>query len=493
MQLYKNHTLKIYNSLSGDKELFKSIHDGNVGMYVCGPTVYSNVHLGNVRTFMSFDMIFRYFLHLGYKVRYVRNITDVGHIVDDVDDGEDKIAKKARVEQLEPMEIVQRYTVDFHDVLKQFNFLPPSIEPTATGHIIEQIEIVRQIIEKGFAYETNGSVYFDVVKFNETNHYGKLSGRNIDEMLANTRDTDGQSDKKNPQDFALWKKAEPEHIMRWPSPWGIGFPGWHLECTAMSTKYLGETFDIHGGGMDLKFPHHECEIAQNEACTGHSPVNYWMHANMLTLNGKKMSKSTGNNILPDEIYNGGSPFLSKAFSANVARFFMMQAHYRSILDFTNDGIIASEKGFNRLMEGLDILKELQPSATSTLDIATWKQTCYDAMNDDFNTPILIANLFEGVKFVNLIKDRKETLTADDLKMLSETLNTFTFDVIGIKNEKTAANNSDKLDGVVEMLIGMRLEARANKNFALSDQIRDQLSALGIQLKDGKEGTTFSVQ
>ena len=492
MQLYKNNKLKIYNSLSGEKEIFKPVHPGNVGMYVCGPTVYSNVHLGNVRTFMSFDMIFRFFLHLEYKVRYVRNITDVGHIVDDVDDGEDKIAKKARVEQLEPMEIVQRYTVDFHDVLNQFNFLPPSIEPTATGHIIEQIEIVSQIVEKGFAYEKNGSVYFDVVKFNETNHYGKLSGRNIDDMLANTRDTDGQTDKKNSQDFALWKKAEPEHIMRWPSPWGIGFPGWHLECTAMSTKYLGEIFDIHGGGMDLKFPHHECEIAQNEACTGHSPVNYWMHANMLTLNGKKMSKSTGNNILPSEIYTGGSPFLSKAFSANVARFFMMQAHYRSILDFTNDGITAAEKGFNRLMEGIVILKELQPSATSTLDVATWKQNCYDAMNDDFNTPILIANLFEGIRFVNLINDGKETLNVVDLETLSETLNTFTFDVIGIKDEKSSADNSEKLDGVVEMLVGMRNEARANKNFALSDQIRDQLLALGIQLKDGKDGTTFTV-
>jgi cysteinyl-tRNA synthetase len=493
MHLSENDNLIIYNSLSGEKEIFKPIHEGSVGMYVCGPTVYSNVHLGNVRTFMSFDMIFRYLLHLGYKVRYVRNITDVGHIVDDVDDGEDKIAKKARVEQLEPMEIVQRYTLDFHDVLNQFNFLPPSIEPTATGHIIEQIEIVKQIIKNGFGYETNGSVYFDVVKFNETNHYGKLSGRNIDEMLANTRDTDGQSDKKNPQDFALWKKAEPEHIMRWPSPWGIGFPGWHLECTAMSTKYLGETFDIHGGGMDLKFPHHECEIAQNEACTGHSPVNYWMHANMLTLNGKKMSKSTGNNIIPSEIYSGGSPFLSKAFSPNVARFFMMQAHYRSILDFTNEGIVAAEKGFNRLMEGLDILKELQPSSLSTLDIIAWKESCYGAMNDDFNTPILIAHLFEGIRFVNLINDGKETLKSDDLEMLSETLNTFTFDVIGIKNEKVTANNSNKLVGVVEMLINMREEARTNRNFALSDQIRDQLLGLGIQLKDGKEGTSFSIQ
>lgn len=493
MQFYKNHTLKIYNSLTGEKELFKPVHEGNVGMYVCGPTVYSNVHLGNVRTFMSFDMIFRYLLHLGYKVRYVRNITDVGHIVDDVDDGEDKIAKKARVEQLEPMEIVQRYTVDFHDVLNQFNFLPPSIEPTATGHIIEQIEIVKQIIDKGFAYESNGSVYFDVVKFNETHHYGKLSGRNIEEMLANTRDTDGQSDKRNPQDFALWKRAEPEHIMRWPSPWGIGFPGWHLECTAMSTKYLGETFDIHGGGMDLKFPHHECEIAQNEACTGHSPVNYWMHANMLTLNGKKMSKSTGNNILPSEIYNGGNPFLSKAFSPNVARFFMMQAHYRSILDFSNDGILAAEKGFTRLMDGLELIKDLKPNAVSSIDIATWKQNCYEAMNDDFNTPILIANLFEGIKYVNLVNDGKETLTTADITILSETLKSFTFDVLGIKDEKAVSNQTDKLEGVVELLINMRLEARANKDFALSDQIRDQLLALGIQLKDGKEGTTFSIQ
>ena len=493
MEIYKTNSLKIYNTLSGEKELFKPVHLGNVGMYVCGPTVYSNVHLGNVRTFMSFDMIFRYLLHLEYKVRYVRNITDVGHIVDDVDDGEDKIAKKARMEQLEPMEIVQRYTVDFHEVLNQFNFLPPSIEPTATGHIIEQIEIVSKIIEKGFAYEKNGSVYFDVVKFNKNNHYGKLSGRNIDEMLANTRDTDGQSDKKNPQDFALWKKAEPEHIMRWPSPWGIGFPGWHLECTAMSTKYLGETFDIHGGGMDLKFPHHECEIAQNEACTGHSPVNYWMHANMLTLNGKKMSKSTGNNILPNEIYNGGSPFLSKTFSPNVTRFFMMQAHYRSILDFTNDGIVAAEKGFNRLIEGIDLLKDLKSNSSSTLDVNSWKENCYDAMNDDFNTPILIAHLFEGIKFVNLVNDGKETLTVEDLKTLTATLNTFTFDIIGIKKEKENINNSDKLEGVIELLINMRLEARANKNFAMSDQIRDQLLALGINLKDGKEGTSFSIQ
>ena len=493
MQLYKNQTLKIYNSLSGEKEVFTPIHEGNVGMYVCGPTVYSNVHLGNVRTFMSFDVIFRYLVHLGYKVRYVRNITDVGHIVDDVDEGEDKIAKKARVEQLEPMEIVQRYTVDFHNVLKEFNFLPPSIEPTATGHIIEQLEIIQKIIDNGFAYQVNGSVYFDVIKFNIDNHYGKLSGRNIEDMIANTRDLDGQSDKKNTQDFALWKKAEAEHIMRWPSPWGIGFPGWHLECTAMSTKYLGETFDIHGGGMDLKFPHHECEIAQNEASTGHNPVNYWMHANMLTLNGKKMSKSTGNNILPSEIYTGGSPFLSKAFSPSVARFFMLQAHYRSNLDFTNDAILAAEKGFNRFMDGMETLKQLQSSATSTLDIGSWEKNCYDAMNDDFNTPILIAQLFEGIRFINVVNDGYETLNSSDLELLSKTMRTFLFDILGIKDEKSVADNSEKLDGVVQMLIGMRNEARANKNFALSDQIRDQLLALGIQLKDGKEGTSFSVQ
>ena len=492
MPLYKDQTLKIYNSLSGEKETFVPIHEGNVGMYVCGPTVYSNVHLGNVRTFMSFDVIFRYFLHLDYKVRYVRNITDVGHIVDDVDEGEDKIAKKARLEQLEPMEVVQRYTVDFHDILTAFNFLPPSIEPTATGHIIEQIEIIKTIIEKGIGYEANGSVYFDVVKFNETNHYGRLSGRNIEDMLANTRDLDGQSDKRNPQDFALWKKAEPQHIMRWPSPWSDGFPGWHLECTAMSTKYLGNHFDIHGGGMDLKFPHHECEIAQNEACTGQTPVNYWMHANMLTLNGKKMAKSTGNNILPREILTGENSILSKAFSASVARFFMLQAHYRSILDFSDDAIVAAEKGYKRLMEAIESLKELDSSTTSTLDIASWKQSCYDAMNDDFNTPILIAQLFEGVRFINLVKDGKEALTATDLKTFSAAMQAFAFDVLGLEDEKLSDGNTDKLEGTVNMLIEMRKQARENKNFALSDQIRDQLIALGIQLKDGKEGTTFTI-
>ncbi len=492
MPLYSSQTLKIYNSLSGEKETFVPIHEGNVGMYVCGPTVYSNVHLGNVRTFMSFDVIFRYFLHLDYKVRYVRNITDVGHIVDDVDEGEDKIAKKARLEQLEPMEVVQRYTVDFHDILNEFNFLPPSIEPTATGHIIEQIEIIKTIIDKGIGYEANGSVYFDVVKFNETNHYGRLSGRNIEDMLANTRDLDGQSDKRNSQDFALWKKAEPQHIMRWPSPWSDGFPGWHLECTAMSTKYLGNHFDIHGGGMDLKFPHHECEIAQNEACTGQTPVNYWMHANMLTLDGKKMAKSTGNNILPREILTGENTILSKAFSASVARFFMLQAHYRSILDFSDDAIVAAEKGYKRLMEALNSIKDIAADTKSTINIQAWKQQCYDAMNDDFNTPILIAQLFEGVRFINVLKDGKETLNTEDLKSFEKAMSDFVFEVLGMEDEKVSDSSNNKLEGTVNMLIEMRKQARDNKNFALSDQIRDQLIALGIQLKDSKEGTTFSI-
>lgn len=492
MPLYKSQILKIYNSLSGEKEVFTPINEGNVGMYVCGPTVYSNVHLGNVRTFMSFDVIFRYLIHLGFKVRYVRNITDVGHIVDDVDEGEDKIAKKARIDQVEPMEIVQRYTVDFQNVLKLYNLLPPSIEPTATGHIIEQIEIIKKIIDNGFGYVANGSVYFDVVKFNETNNYGQLSGRNIDDMLANTRELDGQSDKKNPQDFALWKKAEPQHIMRWPSPWSDGFPGWHLECTAMSTKYLGNQFDIHGGGMDLKFPHHECEIAQNEACTGHTPVNFWMHANMLTLNGKKMSKSTGNNILPMEIITGENNILSKAFSPSVIRFFMLQAHYRSNLDFTNDAILAAEKGYFRLMEAIEGLKEIKASTTSTLSISNWEVACYEAMNDDFNTPILIAQLFEGVRFINLLKEQKETLTLSDLDLFSSLMNGFVFDVLGLEDDKEVGNRHDKLDGVVNILIEMRNQARANKDFAMSDQIRDQLLAIGIQLKDGKEGTSFTV-
>lgn len=492
MELYKTNSIKIYNSLTKSKEAFKPINEGMVGMYVCGPTVYSNVHLGNVRTFMSFDMIYRYFLHLGYNVRYVRNITDAGHLTDD--DSEDKISTKARLEKLEPMEIVQKYTVDFHEILQKFNFLPPSIEPTATGHIVEQIEAIKTILENGLAYEANGSVYFDVLKYNEKEHYGILSGRNMEDVLNNTRDLDGQSEKKNPQDFALWKKAKPEHIMRWPSPWGIGFPGWHLECTVMSTKYLGETFDIHGGGMDLKFPHHECEIAQAKACTHVNPVNYWMHTNMLTLNSQKMSKSTGNSILPGEILSGDNSILSKPFSASVTRFFCMQAQYRSILDFSSDALEASEKGFNKLMEAVNSLDKLQISAISSIDVSTWKQKCYDAMNDDFNTPILIAHLFEAVKFINQIKEGKETISSDDFQVFEKTINAFVFDILGLENSSSSneSGGEDKLSGVVEMLIQMRKDARDNKNWALSDEIRDELLTLGIQLKDGKDGTTFSV-
>ena len=492
MQLYKNHTLKIYNSITGEKEVFKPINEGTIGMYVCGPTVYSNVHLGNVRTFMSFDVIYRYLLHLEYKVRYVRNITDAGHLTDDGDVDNDRFVKQSRLEKLEPMEVVQKYTVDFHKVLDLFNFLPPNIEPTATGHILEQIELTQKLINDGFAYESKGSVYFDVLEYNKRGlNYGELNNRNVDDLLANTRDLDGQNEKKNPQDFALWKNASPAHIMRWNSPWGEGFPGWHLECTAMSTKYLGEKFDIHGGGMDLKFPHHECEIAQGKACNGVSPVNFWMHTNMLTMNGLRMSKSTGNYILPMELITGGNDFFEKAFSPNIVRFCFLQAHYRSVLDISNDAMIASEKGFNRLIEGLALLNEIQASSTSSIDINSWQKSCYDAMDDDFNTPILIANLFEGIRFVNLLNDKRETITASDLEILKTTLESFTFDVLGIRNEKAGNNSSEKLEGVVEMLIGMREEARANKNWALSDEIRDKLLALGIQLKDGKEGTSFT--
>ncbi|WP_413513009.1 cysteine--tRNA ligase [Myroides odoratus] len=492
MALYQEQQLKVYNSLSGDKEVFVPIHTGKVGMYVCGPTVYNYVHLGNCRTFISFDLVFRYLKHLGYQVRYVRNITDVGHMVDDADEGEDKIAKRARIEQIEPMEIVQKYTINFHNILKQFNNLPPSIEPTATGHIIEQIAIIQGIMDNGFAYEVNGSVYFDVEKYNTQHHYGILSGRKIEDLLSNTRDLDGQSDKRNPMDFALWKNAEPQHIMRWPSPWGDGFPGWHLECTAMSTKYLGNHFDIHGGGMDLKFPHHECEIAQNEACTGNTPVNFWIHANMLTLNGKKMAKSTGNNILPNELFSGENAILSKAFAPAVVRFFMLQAHYRSVLDFSDEAILASERGFNRLMEAVKHINELPVSAQSTVDIQAWKQQCYDAMNDDFNSPILIAHLFEGVRLVNVIKEGKETITAEDLSVFASLMHAFLFDVLGLESTNMMAANNDKLEGVVSMLIQMRNEARANKDFAMSDHIRDELAKLDIQLKDGKEGTSFSL-
>ena len=492
MSTYKKNNLKIYNSLTGKKESLKPINKESVGMYVCGPTVYSNVHLGNVRTFMSFDIIYRYLLHLGFKVRYVRNITDAGHLENDSDNGEDRISKKARIEEIEPMEVVQRYTVDFHNTLNEFNLLPPSIEPTATGHIIEQIEIIKTILKNELAYEVNGSIYFDVIKYNKSNNYGILSKRKIEDLVHNTRKLDGQSDKKNPQDFALWKKAEDSHIMKWNSPWGYGFPGWHLECTAMSTKYLGNNFDIHGGGMDLKFPHHECEIAQSIAFNKTSPANVWMHANMLTLNGSKMAKSTGNNILPGDILTGNNTILKKPFSASVVRFFILQAHYRSVLDFSSEAIEASEKGFNKLMEAQKSLSNLKSSSSSDMDINKWLENCYSALNDDFNTPILIAELFNSVKFINLVKSEKAQITKGDLKILQSKFNEFIFDVLGLENKNILSSSNDKLDSAVNLLIELREEARLNKNYALSDKIRDDLSKNGITLKDSNNETTYSI-
>lgn len=486
----KHRELSIYNSLKGEKELFTPIHGEFVGLYVCGPTVYSNVHLGNCRTFINFDLVYRYLKHLGYKVRYVRNITDAGHLEDDADQGEDKISKKARLEQLEPMEIVQQYTVDFHDTLAKFNNLPPTIEPTATGHIIEQIDMIQEILNKGLAYEVNGSVYFDVEKYNSQEDYGELSGRKIEDLISGTRDLDGQSEKRSPLDFALWKNAAPEHIMKWPSPWGIGFPGWHLECSAMSSKYLGDEFDIHGGGMDLKFPHHECEIAQGHAATGKKPVRYWMHANMLTLNGKKMSKSTGNNLLPEELFSGNNNLLDKAYHPMVVRFFMMQAHYRSTLDFTSDALSASEKGFKRLMEAVSLLPKLKAvKSESSVDIHSLIDSLYAAMNDDFNAPILIAKLFDAVKLINAVNDGKATISKDDLKVLTHEVNAFVFDIIGL--QPLTDDNDDSLDKVMQLVIEMRQSARENKDWGTSDKIRDVLADAGIQIKDNKEGTAWT--
>ena len=487
-----NNSLVVYNSLKGEKENFKSILPSNVGMYVCGPTVYSNVHLGNCRTFISFDLIYRYLKHLGYKVRYVRNITDAGHLENDADEGEDRIAKKARLESIEPMEVVQRYTVDFRNIMSKFNALPPDIEPTATGHIVEQIELIKKIIDHGFAYEVNGSVYFDVIKFNDQIPYGKLSGRKIEELIHNTRDLDGQSDKKNPQDFALWKKAETQHIMRWPSPWSEGFPGWHLECTVMSQKYLGSQFDIHGGGMDLKFPHHECEIAQAESIHKKSPVKYWLHANMLTLNGKKMSKSTGNSILPEEMFSGENKIFKKSFSPMVVRFFMLQAHYRSILDISEKALEASEKGFNRLNDGIQNLDKLIPSSIeSKFDTLGWKEKCYNALNDDFNSPLLIAYLFDAVKYINAIINKKQEINYHDLEELKKLIPAFFNDVLGLKSIKTSDNK--QLESILDLLSQIRDRARDSKDFETSDLIRDSLSKLNIQVNDTNEGSTFKIK
>ena len=486
--------LKIYNSISGKKEIFSSVIDNHVGMYVCGPTVYSNVHLGNLRTFTSFDIIYRYLTHLGYKVRYVRNITDVGHLENDEDQGEDRISKKARLENLEPMEVVQKYTYDFHETARKFNLLPPSIEPTATGHILDQIKLIQKIIDEGIGYEVNGSVYFDVFEYNKSNNYGILSKRNLEDLIHNTRTLDGQSEKKNPQDFALWKKAEPKHIMKWDSPWSEGFPGWHIECTAMSNKYLGDIFDIHGGGIDLKFPHHECEIAQSNVCFGTNAANYWVHANMLTLNGQKMSKSTENNILPDEIFSSGSPLLSKTFSESTVKFFMLQAHYRSILDLSDDALLASEKGFNKIIDAINILENFKSYSdkTTDFDVEKWIKVCYDAMNDDFNTPILIANIFEAVKFINKIKAGSAKISEKGYKMLSETMDSFVFDVMGLKKTNALQKGNDKLDDVIDIILELRNDARKNKDFSLSDKIRDMLNKKGISINDSDKNSSYTI-
>ncbi|MEX1001055.1 MAG: cysteine--tRNA ligase [Crocinitomicaceae bacterium] len=475
--------LYIYNTLKGEKQVFTPIVKKQVGMYVCGPTVYSDVHLGNCRTFISFDMIYRYLLHLGYKVRYVRNITDAGHL-------EASLAGKNKLDQLEPMEIVQKYTVGFHNVMNLFNNASPTIEPTATGHIIEQIEIVKNILSKGLAYESNGSVYFDVEKYNKEQNYGELSGRKIEDLMSGTRDLEGQDEKRSSLDFALWKKASPDHIMRWPSPWSEGFPGWHLECTAMSTKYLGENFDIHGGGMDLKFPHHECEVAQGKAANGKPPVNYWLHANMLTLNGQKMSKSTGNTILPGELFSGDNDIMDKAYHPMVVRFFMMQAHYRSILDFSSEALSAAEKGFNRLMTAIEDIKTLQTSKESSKDISEMIQGFYQAMNDDFNTPVLVAKLFDAAAFINKVKSGTEQLSSDDLNRLSTEMNAFVFNVLGLQHIEKSGN--DKLNAAMEIVLELRKNAREQKDWETSDLIRDKLKEAGITVKDSAEGSSWTL-
>ena len=481
--------LYIQNSLTRKKELFTPISAPNVGMYVCGPTVYSDVHLGNVRTFLSFDIVFRYLKFVGYKVRYVRNITDVGHLVGDGDEGEDKIAKKANLDNIEPMEVVQKYTNGFHSVMRLFNIQDPSIEPSATGHIMEQIEMIEEIIKNGFAYESNGSVYFDVKKYNSTHDYGTLSGRNIEDLISNTRELDGQSEKRDSLDFALWKRADPHHLMRWNSPWSIGFPGWHLECSVMSTKYLGETFDIHGGGMDLKFPHHECEIAQNIGAGGKSPVNYWIHGNMLTVNGKKMAKSEGNGFTPEELVTGNHQLLEKGYSPMTVRFFMLQSHYGSTLAFSNEALQAAEKGYKKLVNALKTLASLIPSNENSINIEEIQAKCYAAMNDDFNTPILISHLFEGVKIINSVHDGSAKIDAKNLTLLSDIMNLFSHEVLGFVTE-TSSSNGEVLDGLMELVIDLRKQSREEKNWGVSDKIRDQLAQLNIKINDSKEGSTW---
>lgn len=484
----------IYNTLTRKKEEFKPLNPPYVGMYVCGPTVYGDAHLGHARPAITFDVLFRYLRHLGYKVRYVRNITDVGHLENDADEGEDKVAKKARLESLEPMEVVQYYLNRYHKAMEALNVLPPSIEPHASGHIIEQIEYIKKIIEAGYAYVSNGSVYFDVVKYNKDHHYGKLSGRNIDDLLNTTRELDGQSEKHNSFDFALWKKASPEHIMRWPSPWSDGFPGWHLECSTMSAKYLGEEFDIHGGGMDLLFPHHECEIAQSVAAQGHETVHYWMHNNMITINGQKMGKSLGNFITLDEFFSGNHKLLQQPYSPMTIRFFILQAHYRSTVDFSNEALQASEKALQRMLEGWDNLSKIEPAEVSTVDVKAIRERCYEAMNDDLSTPIVISHLFEAVKIINTVLAGGAALSAEDSAHLKETFRIFLFDIMGIREEAAVSEEGNEAyHKAVDLLLDVRKEAKARKDWTTSDYIRDRLSEIGFEIKDTKEGVEWKLK
>ena len=485
------NALFLYNSLSRRKEEFKPLHPPFVGLYVCGPTVYSDAHLGHARPAIIFDLLYRYFIHLGYKVRYVRNITDVGHLEDEnTEQGEDRIEKKARQEQLEPMEVVQKYMNTFHRNMDQLNTLQPSIEPRASGHIIEQQEFIKTLIKKGYAYEVNGSVYFDVLKYNEKYKYGKLSGRVLEELQANTRVLEGRDEKRNSYDFALWKKASPEHLMNWPSKWSSGYPGWHLECSVMSIKYLGEVFDIHGGGMDLMFPHHECEIAQSTAALGKESVRYWIHNNMITINGQKMARSLGNFITLDELFSGSHKLLQQAYSPMTIRFFMLQAHYRSTLDFSNEALQAAEKGLNRLMKAMETLNKLKPSETSTIDIVGLKEKCYEAINDDLNSPVLLSHLFEGVKYINSVNEGVERLNSADIESLKSLFKIFVIDILGLKDE-SLEKRDEKLTGeLIKMILNMRQEAKNRKDWSSSDKIREELNKLGIIIKDKKDGADW---
>lgn len=486
------HKLTIYNTLSRKKEQFIPVHNNLVGMYVCGPTVYGDAHLGHARPAITFDLLFRYLQKLGYKVRYVRNITDVGHLEHDADEGEDKIAKKARLEQKEPMEVVQYFLNRYHKNMEDLNVLPPSIEPHASGHIIEQIEFTQKILDAGYAYVSEGSVYFDVEKYNKDFNYGKLSGRNIDELLETTRELDGQSEKRRSMDFALWKKAQPEHIMRWPSPWSDGFPGWHMECSAMGCKYLGEEFDIHGGGMDLMFPHHECEVAQSTAALGKESVHYWMHNNMITINGQKMGKSLGNFITLEELFTGNHKLLAQAYSPMTIRFFILQAHYRSTVDFSNEALQASEKGLQRLMEAYERLGKLTASAASTVDVKGLREKCDEAMNDDLNSPIAISHLFDACKGINSISDGKATISAEDLEELKSVFKLYIEDIFGLKTDAKSDAGTDAYKKAIDLLLNIRLEAKRNKDWETSDKIRNELTALGFSIKDTKDGFEWSL-